>query len=155
MERVRVGEWVALLGALGLLGLLFLDWFGVDVAAPLRQGGGAGLDLVRLRYNGSLTGWSTLGTFMDVLLGAAILSGLALAAVTFSATPPVSPVGAAFVALALGAAVLLILAVRLSSLAEDGPGIRVVVQLPAYLGLVFAALIPIGGGLSLRDERGR
>jgi hypothetical protein len=152
MERLRAGEWVALFGALGLLGLLFLDWFGVDVSASLRQGG-AGLDLVRLRYNGSLTGWSTLGGFMDVLLGAAIASGLALAALTVAPAPPVSPVGAAFVALALGAAVVLILAVRVASLAEDGPGIRVVVQLPAYLGLAFAALIPIGGLLSLRDER--
>jgi hypothetical protein len=53
----------------------------------------------------------------------------------------------------IGTLVFVILAVRLLSLAGDDPGVRVDVQLPAYLGLVFAALIPIGGFLSLKDER--
>ena len=57
----------------------------------------------------------------------------------------------------IGAAIALALALRLLDLAGDtrlGPDKLVVaVQLPAYLGLLFTILIPLGGFLSLKDER--
>jgi hypothetical protein len=153
MSRIRLGEWVAALGAVGLLVVLFFDWLGVSLKGSLPTGSGAAQNQVGLAYSGSLSGWGTLGWLMDVLLCVAIVGGLALPYMAAKRTSPAWPVGAGVLTWAIGAAVLLILVVRLIFLAGDEGPIGIGVQLPAYLGLVFAALIPVGAFLSLRDER--
>jgi hypothetical protein len=154
MTRIRVGEAMSALGALGLLGLLFFDWVGISFKLTQPQGSsGAGAHIVSLASHGSLSGWSTLGWFMDVLLGIAIFGGLCLPYMVAKRTSPAWPVGAAVLTWAIGAAVLLILVVRLLYLAGDEGVIAVNLQLPAYAGVVFAALIPLGAFLSLKDER--
>ena len=90
---------------------------------------------------------------MDVLLCVAIVGGLALAYTTVMRTAPAWPVGTSVLTLAGGAVIFLILVVRLLSLAGDDGPIAVDVRLPAYLGLLFTLLIPVGAFLSLRDER--
>jgi hypothetical protein len=76
---------------------------------------------------------------------------------TVKRTSPAWPIGAGVLTIALGAVIALVLAIRLLDLAGDeeiGPGKLVIgVQLPAYLGLLFTILIPLGAFLSLKDER--
>ena len=84
MRRMRVGEWIALAGAVALLVLMFFDWFSLSTAD--------GQHVVLL--DGSLSGWSTLGWFMDVLVAVAIFGGLALSYMTVKRTSPAWPVGA-------------------------------------------------------------
>jgi hypothetical protein len=154
MSRIRAGEWIAAVGAAGLLVVLFFDWFGLafkHAAKEIPLGGGVGL--VGVRAHSSLSGWSTLGWFMDVLLVVAIVGGLALPYMVAKRTSPAWPVGAAVLTIAIASAVLLVLIVRLLSLAGDEGPLAIGVKLPAYLGLVFAALIPVGAFLSLKDER--
>jgi hypothetical protein len=152
MNRLRAGEWVAALGAVGLLVLLFLNWLDVSFhTAPEDLGGVA--NLVDVRYGGSLTGWGTLGWFMDVLLCVSIVGGLSLSYMTVKRTSPAWPVGAGVLTVGVASAVFVILVVRLLSLAGDEGPIAVNVQLPAYLGLLCALLIPVGAFLSLKDER--
>ncbi|MDX6730774.1 MAG: hypothetical protein QOC54_722 [Baekduia sp.] len=153
MTRIRVGEAMSALGAIGLLGLLFFDWLGVSLKLPTTNGTGIA-NLVHLVYHGSLTGWGTLGWLMDVLLAVAIFGGLCLPYMVAKRTSPAWPVGAAVLTWSIGAAVVLILVVRLVFLAQDdSAGLVVTLQLPAYAGVLFAALIPLGAFLSLKDER--
>jgi hypothetical protein len=148
VSRLRAGEWVAATGALGLVVVLFFDWFGATL-----QHAPPGLHT----FSGSQSGWSTLGWFMDVLLCVAIVGGLSLSYMTVKRTSPAWPVGAAVLTVGIGTVIALALALRLLDLAGDSDlgtvRIAIGVQLPAYLGLLFTILIPVGGFLSLKDER--
>jgi hypothetical protein len=155
VNRLRVGEWVAAAGAVGLFVVLFFDWFGVSVEQPPSSSGV--LNLLHQMSTDSLSGWSNLGWFMDVLLCVAIVGGLSLSYMTIKRTSPAWPIGAAVLTVGLGTVIALALALRLLDLAGDtnlGPvKFAIGVQLPAYLGLLFSILIPLGGFLSLKDER--
>ena len=153
MSRIRVGEAMSALGALGLLGLLFFDWIGIAFKGSLPTGSGVSGSQVHLAYHGSLSGWGTLGWFMDVLLGIAIFGGLCLPYMVAKRTSPAWPVGAAVLTWAIGSAVLVILIARLLYLSGDEGVVAINLQLPAYAGVAFAALIPLGAFLSLKDER--
>src|SRR4029079_7317626 len=72
MSRLRTGEWIAAISAVGLFITLFFDWFSVD-------GHAAGWTLFAPGAALHLSGWGSLGWFMDVLLGLMILGGVALA----------------------------------------------------------------------------
>jgi hypothetical protein len=155
VNRLRAGEWVAAAGSVGLLVVLSLNWFGASFAhgrtGALGAGGVSGYGL------GSASGWSSLGWFMVVLLCLAIFGGLSLSYMTVKRTSPAWPVGAAVLTVGIGAVIALALALRLLDLAGDSSfgtaKVAIGVQLPAYLGLLFAILIPVGGFLSLKDER--
>lgn len=141
--RLRRGELVALVGAVGLLVVLFLSWFGADVH---------GLPHAAIHH----TGWATLGWLVDVLLVLAIAGGLSLAYLTAARATPAWPVGASIATITVGAVAFLVLVIRVLTqpgLGADLPNAAVTVQLPAYLGLVLAALIPAGAWMALADER--
>lgn len=158
LGRLRRGEWLALAAAAGLLVVLFLDWFGVDaggVVAGLTGAGvgnPAGLHAATIHH----AGWTTLGWFLDVLLCVSIAGAFALAYMTVSRATPAWPVGAAVATIAVAGPTFLILLIRLLTQPGLGAGLpnaAVTVQLPAYLGLAFAALIPLGAWTALADER--
>jgi hypothetical protein len=152
MSRMRVGEWVAALGAVGLLIVMFFDWFQVEVPAPESSGSGI-LSLVTVT-GPSADAWSSLGWFMVVLLCVQIFGGAALSYMTVKRASPAWPVGAGALTWIVGSLIFLVLLVRVC-IAQPGSDAFVSVQAPAYLGLVFTLLIPLGGFLSLRDERTR
>jgi hypothetical protein len=152
MSRIRTGEWVAATGAIGLLVMLFFDWVAISFKGSTAHRTD-GLVPSAVVSHGSLSGWGTLGWLMDVLLGIVIVGGLSLAYMNAKRTSPAWPVGAGVLTWALGAGVLLILVVRLIFLAGDLGAVAVGLRLPAYLGIVFAALIPLGAFLSLKDDR--
>ena len=132
MTRMRAGDWLAGAAAVGLLVLMFFHWF---------DAGGKGA-----------SGWSTLGWFIDVLVCVAVFGGLALSYMTVKRASPAWPVGAGVLTWTLGSLIFLVLLVRVT-ITQPGVDELMSVQLPAYLGLLCAALIPAGGFLSLRDER--
>jgi hypothetical protein len=155
VNRLRAGEWVAAAGAVGLFVVLFFDWLGVSF--PTSRGSTTAEYFGVADTIGSASGWSTLGWFMVVLLCVAIVGGLSLSYMTVKRTSPAWPIGAAVLTVGLGTVIALALTLRLVDLAGDaslGPAkIAIGVQLPAYLGLLFTILIPVGGFLSLKDER--
>jgi hypothetical protein len=144
LSRLRLGEWLALVGAVGLLVTLFLDWFGFAEAA---------------RGNGDYqeSGWAGLGWAMDVLLAVTIAGGLATALTTALRQTPAWSVGAGVLTSPLGVVVFVVLLLRIVLFQPDlGTGLPndlVDVKPVAYLGLLFCALIPIGAFTALRDER--
>jgi hypothetical protein len=144
LRRVRAGEWVALVGAIGLLVTLFADWFGL---APAARGNGDHQE----------SGWAALGWALDVLLVVAIAAGLATALTVALRQTPAWSVAAGVLTAGLGTIAFLVLLLRVV-LFQPGfgaglPNELVDVQAAAYVGLVFCALIPVGGMLALRDER--
>jgi hypothetical protein len=155
MSRMRAGEWVAALGAVGLFVLLFFDWFSVD-------GHAAGRELGWLAYAPGaalhLSGWGSLGWFMDVLLCVAIVGGASLSYMTVRRASPAWPIGAGVLTWILGSVIVVVLAIRVAVQPGLGLGLSnepVLVEAPAYVGLLFAFLIPLGGFLSIHDERTR
>jgi hypothetical protein len=157
MSRMRAGEGIAALGAVGLFVTLFLDWFGPDAGAIGRLVNdqvGPGTSSLHALASVSASGWSKLGWLMVALLCVLIFAGAALSYMTIKRASPAWPVGAGVLTWILGSVIVLILLVRVT-IAQPGTDAYVVVKLPAYLGLLFAASIPLGAFLSLRDERTR
>jgi hypothetical protein len=160
MSRMRAGEWIAALGAVGLFVTLFLDWFGLDGGAIgrfLNDQVGPGTSSpsnLHALASVSASGWSTLGWLTVALLCVLIFAGAALSYMTIKRASPAWPVGAGVLTWILGSVIFLILVVRVT-IAQPGTDAYVAVKLPAYLGLLFAASIPLGAFLSLRDERTR
>ncbi|HEY6758982.1 MAG TPA: hypothetical protein VI318_05805 [Baekduia sp.] len=152
MSRMRVGEWVAAVGGVGLFVLLFFNWFEIDVKSLPQPTGGGVLNLLYTFKSTSADGWSSLGWFMVFLLCVLLVGAAALTYMTLKRASPAWPVGAAVLTWIVGSLIWLVLLVRVC-IAQPGPDQYVVVQAPAYLGLAFAFLIPLGGLLSLRDER--
>jgi hypothetical protein len=146
MSRMRAGEWIAGAGAVALLVLMFFDWFAVSFKSL--PGGLHGVVV----GDAAASGWSSLGWFMDVLVGIAIFGGLALSYMTVKRASPAWPVGAGVLTWILGSLIFLILLVRVT-IAQPSVDELVSVQAPGYLGLVAALLIPVGAFLSIRDER--
>ncbi|WP_445150914.1 hypothetical protein [Baekduia sp. Peel2402] len=151
MNRMRVGEWVAAAGAVALLVLMFFDWYAFTPVAEPVSGGGI-KNLVTVVWAGSLSGWGTLGWFMDTLVGVLIFGGLALSYMTVKRASPAWPVGAGVLTWIVGSLIFLILLVRVT-IAQPGVDENFTLQAPAYFGLVAAFLIPLGAFLSIRDER--
>jgi hypothetical protein len=150
MNRLRAGERIAALGAAGLFVTLFLNWFSVD-------GQAAGWLAYAPAPGGvHLSGWGSLGWLMDLLLCIAIFGGVSLSYMTVKRTSPAWPVGAGVLTTALGSVIFLVLAIRVATQPSLGLGLSntpVLVEAPAYVGLLCALLIPLGAFLSLKDER--
>jgi hypothetical protein len=150
---MRAGEWLAATGAVGLLVTLCFNWFSADLHplgwrayAPV---GAHGLTLHQ-------TGWASLGWLVVALLVLLALGGLGIAYMTVRRTSPAWPVTTSVITVAVGAFTLLVLLVRLLTQPSLGAGLPnhlVLVEAPAYLGLLFTALIPAGAWLALADER--
>ena len=145
VARLRLGETVALAGALGLFISLFLDWFGVDE-------GGAGTEALL-----STSGWGAFGPVVSAIAVAAIAVAVALAAATAARRPVALPVALAVLTSAIGLVALGVLLVRALALQPgldgDLPNDLVTVAPGAVVGLLFAVAIPVGGWLSMADER--
>jgi hypothetical protein len=148
MSRLRAGELIAGLGGVGLFVILFFDWFHPAFHYGPISGGGA----VGEYYGGGWDGWSTLGWFMVVLLCVQMLGAAALVYMTVRRASPAWPVGAGVLTWLVGSTIWLVLLVRVC-ITQPGVDRYVSVQWPAYLGLLFSALIPIGGLISIRNER--
>ena len=133
LRRVRKGELLALVGAVGLLVVLFLPW--TEVAGDGRSG------------------WGSLGPVTDVLLVVLIVGGLLVAYTNASAWAAAWMVGSAVLTVGLGIFIVLVLLARVLLQPGDAPNELIALQPWAWAGVVLAALIPAGAWLSLDDER--
>jgi hypothetical protein len=137
--RLRSGESLVATGAVALVVLLSLDWFGVDRAA------------------GATTGWSALGWPFVVLLVVVLLLAAWLVVATATDAPVERQLLAAVLTASVGAAVLFALTLRVALAQPDlGVGARnadVTVLWPAYLGIVALTVVVAGAWRALADER--
>jgi hypothetical protein len=129
LSRLRSGELIALVGAVGLAVLMFLPWY----TAP----GGGGQ-----------SAWQEFGA-VDVLAAFAILAGLALAATTVTEHSTALPVASAVWTTLFG--LISTLAVLVGLLSR--PDHTTAVQVCGWLGLIASLAILVGAWQSMRDER--
>jgi hypothetical protein len=163
VTRLRAGEWLAGLGGAGLFVLMFFGWFGADLDAIRfdadRHGsfGAGGLLNTLSTYStntATADGWSSLGWFMVVLVCLQLLGAGMLVYLTVKRASPAWPVGAGVLTWILGSAIWLVLVLRVCVF-QPGPDALIAVHWAAYAGLACSALIPLGGLLSIRNERTR
>jgi len=150
--RLRSGELLAGAGAVALFVLLFFDWFLPEVHPRVAETSGRVIGPEQ-----HLSGWTSLGFAMLVLLLVVLVLAVWLAASTLFAASVSQPVAAGVLLSAVSAVAFLALLVRVTIL-QPGLGVglpdeAVEVQLPAYLGLAAMAVIVIGGWRSMADER--
>jgi hypothetical protein len=146
--RLRNGETLAGIGAVGLFLTLFAKWFDAPSIGLGRQ------------FQGILpahtSGWGTLGWFLIFLLLVAIISAGVLVVTTARGAPVAVPVAAMNITAFSGGIAFLVLLVRVITqpgLGIGAPNFLVEVKFPAYLGLLFTLAIAAGGWLTSADER--
>jgi hypothetical protein len=166
MTRLRGGEIIAGIGAVGLLVTMFFDWFGVDPPGSVKVNEPGLSAEVSINPNVlkslAQNGWEAFGWLALLLTLAAIVSALAVVLATVLRQPVAWAVGAAVSTTFAGLVGFCAVAITVISqpsipIAFAGgpqlPDSWISVEPAAYVGLVFAALIPIGGWWIMADER--
>jgi len=126
MRRLRSGELLAGASAIGLVAVMFMDWFG------------------------SADAWNALSFLRFPLLATALLA-LAIVVLTVSRTVAMA-CSAAAITVGIGSLTLLVLLFRLA-INEPGPDAGSELGAGAYLGLLFVLGAVAGGWRTLADER--
>ena len=147
MSRLRAGEWTAAVGAAALLVTLFLPWFDVKLPGP------AG-DLVNplLADEGGTSGWNALGWLVIALALAAIGCAAWLAIANGAPRPVAQQVAASVLTATAGTLAFVVLALR-SLVFQPGPNELVGLRYGAWLGLLAALVLAVGGWWATKDER--
>jgi hypothetical protein len=143
VSRLRAGEWTAAAGAAALLVTLFLPWFGIELPAPADSNGILNLDS---------SGWDSLGWFVLVLALAAIGCAAWLAIANATGRPVAQAVAASVLTPTAGTLAFVALALR-ALVVQPGPNEIVVLRYGAWLGLLAALVLAVGGWWALKDER--
>jgi hypothetical protein len=131
VTRLRVGEWLAAIGAAGLLVTLFLPWFGDAVSS---------------------SPWDNLGWVTIAFVLVTIAAGAWLVVATAVARPLAQLVAAAVLAATIGTFGFVVLALRVLVF-QPGPNDLIALRYGAYLGLLAALLVAVGGWWAIKDER--
>jgi threonine/homoserine/homoserine lactone efflux protein len=130
VRRLRAGEWTAAAGAAALFVSLFLDWVG-----PTDE-----------------SGWSSLGWVTLAFCIAAIACSAWLAIANTTNRPVAQAVAASVLTASVGTFAFVVLALRVLVF-QPGPNDIVVLRYGAYLGLLAALILAVGGWLAIKDER--
>jgi hypothetical protein len=130
MSRLRAGEWLAGVGAGALIVTLFLDW-----VEP-----------------GGESGWSSLGWVVLAIALAAVACGAWLVIATVARRPVAQVVAGAVLTATGGTFAFVALALR-ALVFQPGPNDLVGLRYGAWLGLLSAALLAVGGWWAIADER--
>jgi hypothetical protein len=149
VSRLRAGEWTAALGAAALLVTLFLPWFEVDLTTPPDA---VAVPTVVVVGDPSTSGWDTLGWLVIVLALVAIGCAAWLAIANATARPVAQLVAASALTAIAGTFAFVALALR-ALVFQPGPNDVVVLRYGAWLGLLAALILAIGGWLAIKDER--
>jgi hypothetical protein len=147
VSRLRAGEWTAAVGAAALLVALFLPWFGVELPGP------AG-NLVNsfLADAGGTSGWNTLGWLVIVLALGAVGCAAWLTIANATRRPVAQTVAASVLTAMAGTLAVIVLALR-ALVFQPGPNELVVLRYGAWLGLLAALILAVGGWWATKDER--
>ena len=154
MSRLRTGEWLAVAGAAALLATLFMCWFAVELPSAEEQGRGSGvLNLLNTYSKGSWgSGWDALGWLTIVLVLAAIGCAIWLAFANALNRPVAQAVAASVLTASIGTFAFAALALR-TLVFQPGPNDLVALRYGAWLGLLAALCLALGGWWATKDER--
>jgi hypothetical protein len=162
LSRLRPAELLAGAGAVALLVLMFLDWFGLPSdPGPRATRTAHGIsyavgfvDDAMLKLDAA--GWTSLGWFPAALIALAIAACLGWMFVTVTHDSPAVPLAGTIGTFAAGLFATIAILARLvfqPGLGVGLPNVIVEVRWPAYAGLAAAVAIVLGAWLAVRDER--
>jgi hypothetical protein len=152
VSRLRAGEWLAVAGAAALLVTLFLPWFAVEIPQAQDHAGGI-LNLVHTYSTGGWgSGWDALGWLVIVIALAPIGCAAWLALANATGRPVAQSVAASLLTATAGTLAFVVLALR-ALVFQPGPNELIVVRYGAWLGLLAALVLAVGGWLGIKDER--
>jgi hypothetical protein len=154
VSRLRAGEWTAAVGAAALLVTLFLPWFDVEIPRAEQQfRGGAILNILNTYSEGTWgSGWDALGWFVIVIALAAIGCAAWLAFANATGRPVAQSVAASVLTATAGTFAFVVLSLR-ALVFQPGPNELVVLRYGAWLGLLAALVLAVGGWWASKDER--
>jgi hypothetical protein len=156
VSRLRAGEWTAAAGGAGLLVTLFLPWFGVHATQQTVQhgfNGGRVLNvLATYAVDGWGSGWDALGWLAIVIVLAAVGCAAWLAIVNAINGPVAQAVAASVLTATVGTFAFAAIALRVV-IFQPGPNDIVVLRYGAWLGLLAALVLALGGWLAIKDDR--
>jgi hypothetical protein len=154
VSRLRAGEWTAALGAVALVATLFLPWFDVEIPRAERPfQGGAILNILNTYSTRSWgTGWDALGWLVIAFALAAVACAAWLALANATNHPVAQAVAASVLTAAAGTFAFIAVALRVLVF-QPGPNDVVVLRYGAYLGLLAALILAVGGWLAIKDDR--
>jgi hypothetical protein len=142
LKRLRLGEWVAAVGGVGLFASLFASWYGTSIPV-----GETAIDLTA-----GFSAWQSFDV-LDIVLVLVAALAVALAVLQATQRSPTLPVGAGVLTVLAGAVAALLIAYRIVN--QPGPNEFFEVREGAWLGLIAAVAIAVGGWESLRNEHVR
>jgi hypothetical protein len=148
--RLRAGDAIALVAAILLFVLMFLDWYGAKATTSAESLGGV------VSGTGGGTAWDTLEVIpLFLMLAIVVTVGAAILRLSGSDWKPVIPVGAAVCVLGILAAVLILIRI----ISPPGPegafselAFESTLKLPIFLALAAALGIAYGGWRSMGAE---
>jgi uncharacterized membrane protein len=143
VSRLRAGEWTAAFGAAALLVTLFLPWFVPLEVVFVTTGQTSG---------NAESGWSSLGWVTIVFCIAAIAIAAWLAVANATNRPVAQAVAASALTATVGSFALVALALRVLVF-QPGPNALTTIRYGAYLGLLAALVLAVGGWLAIKDDR--
>ena len=157
MSRLRAGEWTATFGAAALLVTLFLPWFGVSLpqqqTVQERFGGGGVLNLLKTyAIDDWGSGWDALGWLVIVIALVAVGCAAWLALANATARPVAQLVAASVLTATAGTLAFVVVALR-ALVFQPGPNDIVVLRYGAWLGLLAALVLALGGWWAIKDDR--
>jgi hypothetical protein len=155
ISRLRRGELIAGASGLALFIIMFLNWFGGDEETGLSEEEAGDLleqqpDLLEEAAGGaasaSFNAWEIFD-FIDIILLVTIIVAVGLAVATAFARTVSLPVAASAVTAGLGILATILVIYRLID-----PPFGLDREFGAFLGLIAAAGVAIGGWLSMQEE---
>jgi uncharacterized membrane protein YvlD (DUF360 family) len=149
VSGLRAGEWTAAFGAAALLVTLFVPWFGVEF--PATPPGNLAAPIL-VEAGGGDSGWDTLGWVVIVLALVAIGCAAWLAIANATARPVAQLVAASVLTATVGTFVFVVVALR-AFVFQPGLDEFVVLRYGAWLGVLAAMILAIGGWWAIKDDR--
>lgn len=138
MRRLRDGEWIAGIGAVGLLASMFLHWYGLS----------ASFGPVEVRA-AAATAWQAFDV-LDIVLVLLALVPVALVVTQATRRSPAIPVFFSVMTVLAGALAVLLIFYRIIN--QPGSNDVVTVEAGAWLGCIAAVIVVVGGWRSTRVE---
>jgi hypothetical protein len=153
VARLRRGELIAGVSGVALFIIMFLNWFGGDEGTGLSEE--EATDLLEQQpslleeagaESASFNAWE-LFDFIDIILLVAIVVAVGLAVLTAAARTVALPVAASAITAGLGILAAILVLYRIID-----PPFGLDREFGAFLGLIAAAGIAVGGWLAMQEE---
>jgi hypothetical protein len=152
MERVNQGERIAAASGIALILFMFIfKWFGLKFAGPTGIPGAPSIAV-----EGSRNAWGSYG-WQDLLLFITAIAAIGLAAIAAQDMELDLPIGASAIVAGLGALSVLVIVISLISPPSfgvnlSGSGVSHTRKIGAFLGLIAAIGIVVGGWMAMQEE---